>query len=222
MWPLTETFLNSLGLTRSIYVYNSPSTGETRFWTSLPEPWCRHYADRGYARIDPFFAYCCSQFEPIFTGCDYLVDYPFLTQAERSFIREASETGFQCGFSAPVRLIGNESFGGWNFGSNLERREFERLYPEIADCAQLIGFCIHERYAQLLEAEAMAKSCLSQRESECILWLARGLRMQEIADRLTLAPVTVEMHVRKARRKLGATTATHAVAKAILEGHIRP
>jgi DNA-binding NarL/FixJ family response regulator len=63
---------------------------------------------------------------------------------------------------------------------------------------------------------------LTNRESECLVWLARGLRNEVIADRLAISPATVEMHLSNARRKLAAATREQAIAIAIQFGLISP
>jgi len=64
------------------------------------------------------------------------------------------------------------------------------------------------------EAEGPMKT-LSQRESEILAMLARGLTGEEIAQRLVLSPETVRTHVRNAMGKLDARTRTEAVVKAL-------
>ena len=63
---------------------------------------------------------------------------------------------------------------------------------------------------------------LSAREAECLQLLARGLRNDRIAERLGLHRATVEMHIARARRKLGAQTREQAIAKAVAAGAIHP
>ena len=63
---------------------------------------------------------------------------------------------------------------------------------------------------------------LSPRESEALLWLASGLRTAEIAHRMGIEPVTVGLHLRGARKKLGARTREQALAIALRDGHIAP
>jgi DNA-binding NarL/FixJ family response regulator len=53
---------------------------------------------------------------------------------------------------------------------------------------------------------------LSTREGEILDLLASGLKTDEIAARLVIAPTTVETHVRNLKRKLGARTRVHALA----------
>jgi DNA-binding response OmpR family regulator len=63
---------------------------------------------------------------------------------------------------------------------------------------------------------------LTKREIECLTWLARGLRNEVIADRLTISAATVELHLSNARRKLAAATREQAIAIAIQFGLISP
>jgi len=61
---------------------------------------------------------------------------------------------------------------------------------------------------------------LSGRERQCLEEIARGKRVQAIAEHLEIAPVTVEMHLRNVRLKLGASTNPEAVARAMSSGAI--
>jgi DNA-binding NarL/FixJ family response regulator len=63
---------------------------------------------------------------------------------------------------------------------------------------------------------------LSQRESEILALLSRGLRNQEIADALFLGVNTVKTHVKSLYRKIGARNRAEAVAIAMADGGFRP
>lgn len=56
---------------------------------------------------------------------------------------------------------------------------------------------------------------LSPREKQCLLHLARGLRVDAIAEALGTDPKTVEKQIASARAKLGAATPAQAVAIAV-------
>jgi DNA-binding CsgD family transcriptional regulator len=60
-----------------------------------------------------------------------------------------------------------------------------------------------------------AHSRITPREREVITLLALGLTGEEIARKLVISPETVRIHVRNARRRLGARTRAHAIALAI-------
>jgi PAS domain S-box-containing protein len=68
--------------------------------------------------------------------------------------------------------------------------------------------------------DAPERAPLTPREREIITLLALGLTGEEIADKLVISPETVRIHVRNARRRLGAKTRAHAVALAIKGGQI--
>ncbi|MEO1115705.1 MAG: LuxR C-terminal-related transcriptional regulator [Pseudomonadota bacterium] len=59
---------------------------------------------------------------------------------------------------------------------------------------------------------------LTHREIQCLEHLAVGERPQRIAAILGIAPITVEFHIRNARRKLGAKTREHAIAIVVSRG----
>ena len=61
---------------------------------------------------------------------------------------------------------------------------------------------------------------LTDREVDCLLWLARGDRQSDLADRLGVDIKTIEMHVRNARNKLDARTTPQAIATAVTTGQI--
>ncbi len=63
---------------------------------------------------------------------------------------------------------------------------------------------------------------LTQRERECLEWLAQGLTNAGIASKLGVAVPTVAMHLASARRRLGAQTREEAVAMAVSLGLIKP
>jgi DNA-binding response OmpR family regulator len=63
---------------------------------------------------------------------------------------------------------------------------------------------------------------LTAREEECLVWLARGLRLELIAHKLQIKPVTVDLHLTNARKKLSATTRSQAMSIAIQMGLIKP
>jgi DNA-binding CsgD family transcriptional regulator len=58
---------------------------------------------------------------------------------------------------------------------------------------------------------------LSPREREVLALLAGGQTVQEIAEELSLSPLTIRTHVRNAKDKLSAKTTAHAVAIALDE-----
>jgi DNA-binding CsgD family transcriptional regulator len=61
---------------------------------------------------------------------------------------------------------------------------------------------------------------LSLREMQVIALLAKGLRREQIAVSLRIKPVTVDLHNKNTRKKLGAKTIVEAVAIAVRRGYL--
>lgn len=61
---------------------------------------------------------------------------------------------------------------------------------------------------------------LTPREREVMTMLALGDTGAEIAAKLFISPETVRIHVRNARRRLGARTKAQAIALALRDGEI--
>jgi DNA-binding CsgD family transcriptional regulator len=61
---------------------------------------------------------------------------------------------------------------------------------------------------------------LSPRELECLAWAAQGKTYTEIGKMLGISFATVKTNLDNARFKLGGVNLAHAVALAILYGHL--
>ena len=224
VWQKAGQFLEASGVDNPIYMYMRPSAPNDKPLTlaNMPQWWSNYYLEEERARDDPFFK-TCTTFTAFKTGADYLDENEaMLDCGEVRFIQEASETGVRSGLSSPVKLINPGHFGGWNFGSSLKRQEFDKIAALHGQTLRLAGFIIHNHLqeAAFQNAEGAEGGLLSIRERECLLWLANGLKSAEIADRLGIALVTVDLHFKNARKKLKAATREEALAKAIINGEI--
>lgn len=66
-----------------------------------------------------------------------------------------------------------------------------------------------------MDDTAFPPLALTPRERQCLILLAKGLRVDAIAEAFGTYPKTVEKQIASARAKLGATTVPQAVAIAI-------
>lgn len=63
-------------------------------------------------------------------------------------------------------------------------------------------------------------ACLTERESEVLVLVARGMSLREVAEQLSLSTRTVESYSKQIRLKLGARNQAHMVAQALRSGLI--
>ena len=197
-WQAFAVFAGDLGFDRIIR-YDLSQDIPTVL-TTFGDDWQRHYQDRDYSRIDPFFEHCCKPGIPVATGAAYLDDYDYLAPAQRKLVLEAREAGFNAGFSL---VLPDQDTCAWNIGSSLPRSDVEALRAELARTLPLA--------LRMVSLHLNPGPALTAREAEVMLLLAAGNRVPEIAHALGLAVVTVDLHLRNARTKLGARTRDQAL-----------
>lgn len=140
-------------------------------------------------------------------------------QEKRSFEIDA-DYGMITGVSIPNRFangLGASSVG--LHAPGMSWAEFDRLWAEKGETLQAIASAFDIRLRENHMGEVYR---LSERERECLLWLAAGYRRQQIAFKLNTSDRTVEKQIESARRKLKAATVPQAVAIALTYNLISP
>jgi DNA-binding CsgD family transcriptional regulator len=228
-WDTMTRFLETQGVTLPTYIYLRPSRPDDAplILSRMPDWWADFYLETQAAARDPFFK-TCQSLNARSIGMSFLNENQhMLTTGEARFIHEAADTGLISGLAQPVQTINPMHYGGWNFGSELGRGEFLAEMQSTGARLQMAAFLSHSYFQKELASQPIApqlgeprQRCLTPREKECLTWLAKGLRAGQIADKLTLAKVTVDLHLASARRKLGAITREQALVLAVIPGEI--
>lgn len=208
VWQIATNWLAANGFDKVLHLSGTAS-GQVHARSTLGRDFETFYADSGFQKDDPFVTYCLPSPVPIGTGSDYLADYSYLSKRETAVIKAAAEVGFRAGFSCVTRRD-SKGFDAWNVGSSLPRRDVEAIRAERFDELRLGLMALQGRLQNHPDA-----AHLTIREQQSLELLAEGLRIKAIATRLEIAPVTVELHISNARRKLGAATREQAIAKMI-------
>jgi DNA-binding CsgD family transcriptional regulator len=111
-------------------------------------------------------------------------------------------------FFAPNGMTSRVSVG---FG----RETFE---PGEQRAIELASYALLNRLQMMTPAKAQKGPSLSDRERDCLAYVARGLSDADIAEKLDIAASTAHFYIEKAKRKLGAKTRAQAVAHLIAAG----
>ena len=160
---------------------------------------------------------------PLFWGGDITPNDPLANQPGKEGALVALET-FQArsAVTFPIHGLSVEYNGGVDCATDLQESEFMGYFNEHMELVQTTATIAHLKIQNFLSRlEPATRPRLSPREEECIKWLASGLRTQQIADKLNIGEVTVNLYIQNARKKLGAKTRPQLVAKAILEHNLR-
>lgn len=186
------------------------STVSPFYCSTYPAKWIQTYFANDYIAVDPVIDVARSGLLP--------VDWSALAQTSASAIRlfeEATAHGIgPNGLSIPVRG-GNGERCLFSVASSLTRSDWSILCASALHDLHILSYYLHEKVFEVsgLRRPALLRE-LSRREQQCLQMLASGRIYKQIAAALGISESAVRLYVRKARRKLNATTSHHAVAKA--------
>lgn len=222
IWRTTYKFAENLGFSDCSlitanggqHLFKTPRT-----ITSYSSEFKKAYECEGMGEIDPFLHFHCHDMRTKQITSKKLSSFPKASTAHRLFLDHVAENGGTGGISIPVRTIDQPIFGGWIMSCAESDNRINMLYREHARILQLASVLAYERMVAL----GLLKNggeLLSARERECLLWLSAGLRVQMIAEKLSISESAVNLYITNAKQKLGAKTREQAVARAIINGQI--
>ena len=199
-----------LGLEHYIYGLEDRAANRRARLSSLDLPPVA--GDKG----DPFFDYCCNDFEPTATGAAFLADYPYLSDEAQAFIQGMADFGMSAGVALATRIKGGPGGlrGGFNLCGPLSREEVEaNVFPYVDALRHL---CIVTDMALaphlMLSLTTPARmDDLTRREAEVLQLMRMGMTRQDCAARLGVSHATVSTHLKSAYSKLGVRSLQEAL-----------
>jgi LuxR family quorum-sensing system transcriptional regulator CciR len=183
---------------------------------NYPSDWERYYDENQLARTDPVFRAC--QMTGVGFAWSRLPKLIPLTIRDHRLLEFAEKHGLGEGYTVPAHVPGNVN-GSCSFATARGRA----LQPEHLATAQLVGAFAFEAARRLLNAEHQKlhdPARVSDRERECLIWVARGKSDAEIAMILGISPETVRQYVKHARASYDAVSRSQLVAQALFSGTI--
>ncbi|MFQ6552085.1 LuxR C-terminal-related transcriptional regulator [Aestuariibius insulae] len=236
LWSGITDALAPYGFSFFTYLTQRPNDLPPVLKTNMPSVY-RSFA----AAADPFLTWCCSSYEPSYTGVAFLDDYPDMSAEDRAFILEAGEVGFRSGLAIPVRIESSDLTGGFNLGTRLDREGFLQQVAPHAEAVQLFCLLMHRRIEELqnraraegrgladlsdekaMIARANQMTQLSPREREILFLLSRGLSRKECARLCQISPNTASDYIKSLYRKLDVSNRVEAVQALMTSGTESP
>jgi DNA-binding CsgD family transcriptional regulator len=124
-------------------------------------------------------------------------------------------------YSSLVVFFWSDPLKRFQFMIRLKHHELHILMIYWAQrMVELLGKSLSKGTCFTAKEPAQLRDRLTDRERDVLAWAARGKTAADTADILGVSEETVNTHVRHALKKLGATSKTHGVAKAIYLGLI--
>jgi len=214
--------LESIGFGRFTHIGFNPLSANPRAaeMSTFPIEWVQHYVDNRYVYIDATVLMARRSSMP-FASVD-IETRDDLTFQQKKLTIEAHDFGIKNTISIPIHGAMNQ-FGLLVAVSNDSEKEYLKYLSRKKYQLQLVGMSLHSAIHDFLdEGKDEPPVQLSPRETECLLWTARGKTAWEIGEILKLKDSTVNEYIQNASRKLGCNQKTLAVTKAIMSRHIAP
>jgi LuxR family quorum-sensing system transcriptional regulator CciR len=141
-----------------------------------------------------------------------------LTSGDRMVLERAEQKGIGNGFTVPANVPG-ESHGSCSFacpgGTVLRQEEFP-----LAQLVGSFGFEAARRLWRMRSPVTEALPRLTDRQRECVMWMARGKSDWEISQILGITHETVIRHLKHARERYGVSKRTMVAVQALFDGAI--
>jgi DNA-binding CsgD family transcriptional regulator len=181
---------------------------------NYPDDWVEYYDSRKLGVSDP--VHRASHLTSVGFAWSDIPGLISLTPGDLEILERAEGQGIGNGFTVPANVPG-ESNGSCSFasprGTSLRAEEFP--------IAQLVGSFAFEAARKLWRmrspvTEPFAR--LTDRQRECVLWMARGKSDWEISQILGITHETVIRHLKHARERYGVSKRTMVAIQALFEG----
>jgi LuxR family quorum-sensing system transcriptional regulator CciR len=183
---------------------------------NYPDDWVEYYDDRRLGLSDP--VHRASHITSIGFAWSDLPRLIALSDRDHEILARGRAKDIGNGFTVPAHVPG-ESNGSCSFAnpSGCPMRE------ENLPIAQLVGAFAFEAARRLGRVRPLLASehhKLTDRQRECIIWVARGKSDWEISRILGIRHETVVRHLKLARERYGVGKRTMLAVQALFEGSI--
>lgn len=211
-----------LGFEHFLYgIRHVPPEGEScQFILSgYPVEWMKRYHAEDYADIDPIIAHCHRYAIPLVWR-----EESFDTPKRRDFMEDARSHGLGSGLSVPIGTLANETalLSIANPESNVDARAYT---AQGVGTVYVMASFLHETVRRLVISPPRPEDkyvSMTKKELECLHWWAAGRTAIEISDAMNISIHGVYFHMQNIRRKLGVRSKHQAIARAIVQGLVKP
>lgn len=181
------------------------------------EGWWRDYKrDNTRYRDDPVRRKLRRSVSPVLWND--LVPGGQIEQSQDELWETVRNHGIRAGLSVPLRDPRRRLHGSLAFVGFCDATLFDEWWQDMS--LKVVGAAHLFHQGLIQTAGNRARLRMSPREGQCLSRVARGMSSKEIARDLGLSPRTVDLHVARAVKRLGAINRVDAVARALRSGSI--
>jgi DNA-binding CsgD family transcriptional regulator len=141
-----------------------------------------------------------------------------MTPGDQRILALAREQGLGEGFTVPAHVPG-EARGSCSFASRTGR-PFPRTILPLAQLAGAFAFEGARRMWRAGELGPEPHPVLTDRQRDCLIWVARGKSDWEISRIIGVSQETVVRHIKQARERYGVDKRTSLLIRTLFDGTI--
>ena len=229
VWLSALKFFESFGFHIINYGMIDKANSDTiGFYSNMADGWMQHYMESKYIKDDPWANYVIRNDAPLLYSREGLSELVIEkgTRGEQ-MVNEAAELGLNNSICIPVHNQFGHLITGFNLCSDMHHKDFQKMLDNNMQDILLGAAFINTHLVDMAPKDcAMSswtanpcyKQLLTERELEVLKWLCEGNRNDRIAEKMNIASVTVNYHLKEIKRKLGARTREQSVALAYKKG----
>jgi LuxR family quorum-sensing system transcriptional regulator CciR len=209
-----ELGFDYFALTHHVDIRRAPDTAIRLH--NYPDDWVDYYDRNSLGVSDP--VHRASHVTSVGFAWSEIPRMIAMTAKDHEILLRGGDRGIGDGFTVPANVPG-ESNGSCSFALPAGRTIREEDLP----IAQLVGAFAFEAARKLWRVRSpdfQALPKLTDRQRECILWVARGKSDWEISRILGIQHDTVVRHIKQARERYGVGKRTMLAVQALFDGSI--
>jgi DNA-binding CsgD family transcriptional regulator len=181
---------------------------------NYPNRWADYYEANRLITCDPVHRTChVTNFPFVWNSIEKMIS---LGPRDRMMFALGQEEGIGDGFTIPVSVPG-EASGSCSF-ANYSDRPIRTAHFALSYFVGSLAFEVARRLWTPRGRLLPAAPVLTDRQRDCLLWVARGKSDIEIGQILGVSRETVICHIKQACERYGVTKRTSLLIRAVLDG----
>lgn len=201
-------------LTHHVDILNAPQPAIRLH--DYPDDWVDYFDRHGLGVSDPIHR--ASQITTTGFEWRHLAGMIPLTAGDRRILALAREHGLADGFTVPANVPG-EAHGSCSF-VGIAGAELPQDALPLAQLAGMFAFEGARRIWQTRNGSVPPRPCVTDRQRDCLVWVARGKTDWEISRILGVSQETVVQHIKQARVRYGVQKRTSLLIRTLFDGTI--
>nr|WP_284047058.1 LuxR family transcriptional regulator [Halomonas llamarensis] len=199
-----------IGIAHFSYVYVGylpPEADKAVILGNYPKDWVKLYESHALYRKDPIINHSSKTSSAFFWEDSLRRD-----NESNQIFNMSAQYGIEQGFTVPVHEPGC-AFGSMHLAASKENLEFEKVVQNYSYLISTISYIAHQQRPNLARLKPYQR--LTEREAECLHWVAMGKSYGEIALILSISERTVKFHAQNIIKKLDSVNIKQAMTKAL-------